>query len=488
MTTRRSKSQQPITRAVIYARVSKDEAGGRSVREQIASCKGDCEYEGWTVGPVLEDNDRGASRHSKRERENFQKLPDILQSGDVLMVWEPSRVTRNMLEFGPFCDVLADLNVPLYYDGRVYDMNDDDDRNHVWQDILDGAKQAGKTRKRTLRSMSANLDDGKPHGRPAPGYRVVRDQSGKSKGWEVIPEQALVLREAARLAVDGASWKRLARDLEPEWRAAGGTGRFEPEDVKRILSNPTLFGFRVHEKKIVREGTQEPILDPEWFATLRARANSEAPVIRSTEPRWLLTYIARCGVCVEMGEEGLVYFKKAKGTQCGRAYTCRKYNHVQRDMLRVDDHVEEVLAQLLEDPESLAKLTARDEESRHAVDADLALIEQLRSDIKEYIRDAARTRMSADAVAVYVEVWEAQIREAQARVDALTVTVDPVLADAVGPGIRARWQDFTMLRRREIVRAAVSVTIVRVPRRGRYSEVGVVVRPIGALASGVYSG
>lgn len=482
---RRSKALLRIARAIIYARVSKDEAGGRSCREQIGSCEGDCEYEGWPVFAVLSDNDRGASRHSRREREAFKQLPSILRKGDVLVVWEPSRITRDMREFGTFCDLLAERGVLLYYDGRVWDLNDDDDRNRVWQDILDGAKQAGKTRKRTLRSMSANVKEGKAHGRAAPGYRIAYDRDGKSLGPEIIPAQARVLREMASRVVQrqDASWLRLSRDYESAWRAAGGRGRFDPEDVRRILTNPALYGKRTHRDEIVRDGVWEPILDPEWLpAVLAWRDSRISTAFRGGEPQWLLTYIARCGVCVDAGKRGVVHHKKSRGSVSGHSYVCRKYQHVHRDLQRVDSHVEEVLLTLLEHPETLAKLTALDEGDGASVDIELDLIKSLRKKVVDYSAEAAQRHLDPFVVAAYVEPLQAQIREAEERVRMMTAVLDPVFAGAIGPDARQRWEGYSLLRKREIIRASLDVRIVTVARRGRYSEVGVEMYPIGPLA------
>lgn len=481
---RRSDGVRQIARAIIYARVSKDDAGGRSVREQIASCEKECEFQGWTVGLVLKDNDRGASRHSRREREDFEKLPKVLQSGDVLVVWEPSRITRNMKEFSPFCDMLAERGVMLYYDDHLHDMNDDDDRNRVWQDILDGAKQAAKTRKRTRRAMAANLDDLKRHGRVPPGYRVVRDQSGKSVGWEPVPELKRILREGAKHAIDEDepwSWQRISRELEPRWREAGGAGRFDPEDVKRILSNATLFGYRVSGKQIAGQGKHPAILDPEWYPTLKALADSKKhPASRGGELKWLLSYIARCGVCLEMeGERGVIHRKKSPQTVCGESYVCRKYNHVQRDMARVDAHVEELLMQLLEAPEALKKLRAKDKQGRVSIEMEMEAIEEMRRDIDEYVAEASKTRMSAASVSKYVVPLEEDIEAAQARIDALTRTMNPALVGVFGPDARERWfgtetkPGYALERRREIIRAAMDIRLVRTPKLGRYSDVGV---------------
>lgn len=488
---RRSELLLAITRAIIYARVSKDEAGGRSVREQIASCEKDCEYEGWTVGLVLQDNGRGASRHSRGEREDFNKLPDTLRAGDVLVVWEPSRITRDMRVFGVFCDLMADRGVLLYYDDQIYDMNDDDDRNKVWQDILDAAKAAGKTRKRTLRALSANLDKLKPHGRLSPGYRIIRDNRGKSLGREPIPEQARLLRECAKRLLEDEpwSWYRVSKYLEPRWREVGGGGRMDQEDVRRILTNPFLFGFRTSGGEIVGRGKWQEILDPEWYPALKAFADSKKnPTVRGSGPKWWLTYIMRCDVCLEMGARGTIVHKNAPGTRSGDGYVCKKYNHIQRDLVRVDAYVEELLLRLLEHPETLMKLVAKDVDSRVSIEMEMEAIEELREERDRYVADARKTRMSAGAVAAYVVPLEDDIRAAQERIDALTMPIDPALKGAVGPDARARWfgtgdqPGYPLDRRREIVRAAFDIRLERVERRGRYSEVGVRVRPVGALA------
>ncbi|MGV9540856.1 recombinase family protein [Nocardia beijingensis] len=481
---RRSRSRKPIERAVIYARVSKDDTGrGRSCKEQIDACTDNCEYEGWPIAATLMDNDRGASRHSKGERESFKRLPDVLRPGDVLVVWEPSRITRDMKVFGDFCDLLAEREVRLYYDERTYDMDDDDDRNHVWQDILDGAKQAGKTRKRVMRAMEANLKDRKQHGKQPPGYVIERDpRTGKPTKRKVHLEQARILRIAADRALQGESMRSISRDLAAEWMAADGRS-FDARDVKRFLTSPTTFGFRVHYGEIVGEGNWEPALDPKLYGPLTSLLNDPKRLSqRGSEPRWLLSSIARCGVCLEMGEPGVIDHKRARSLRHGDAYTCRKYNHVARDMEKVDRFVQELLLRLFEQPETLAKLEAGDD-GGSAVDADLALIEQLRAEIATFVRDAAKTRMSALTVAQFVEPLEDQIDAALRRVNSAGAVVDPALRRVIGPNARAEWADMTIPERRDTIRAAAQVTIVRVGKAGRFSPIGVEVYPVSLLTT-----
>lgn len=486
MSARHRRSTAKIIRAIIYARVSKDDGKrGRSPEEQIDSCTDDCQYEGWPIGEVLKDNDRGASRQSKREREEWKRLPEILRRGDVLVVWEPSRITRNMAEFSWFCDLLAARGVPVYYDGRLYDMDDDDDRNAVWQDILDGAKQVAKTRKRVIRAMTANLSDNKAHGKPAPGYEIVYER-GESVGRRPIPAQRQVLRTAARRVMEqgkSVSMSALSRELEPAWREAGGTGGFRGRDLTRFLTNPTLFGYRVSDERIAGRGSWDPVLDPDWYPGITATLNAADRLThRGSEPRWLLTYIARCGVCMAADEPGIIDHKHARSSRHTDAYVCREYSHVARNMVRVDDHVQEFLMQLLERPDAKALLLARDEEGQVSMEEELAQIDVLRRELDQYVRDAARTRMSAAVMSVYVEERETEIAAATERVNARMARVDPVLLDVAGPGAWGRWQARTIEERRGVLRENLTVMIMPVERRGRYSDVGVEVYPKGVLA------
>ena len=475
-----------LLRAIIYARVSKDDSGGRSCKEQVKSCSEDCEYEGWTVAQVLQDNDRGASRFSRGERSQFAKLPDILRAGDVLVVWEPSRITRTMAEFSGFCDLLAERGVLLYYDERLHDMRDDDDRNRVWGDILDGAKAAGKTRKRVLRALASNREELKAHGKAGAGYRIARDpRTGRSMGRVVDPLQVRVLAKAAEMALDPdpavSSLGNISRTLKAQWDAAGGVGAWRPQDVGRILRNPTTFGLATHQGRVIGTGSWEPALDPELMPRLATALARTSPTTRGTEPRHLLTYIAVCGVCVEAGEPGVIYFRRVRSRgYYSEVYYCNAAKHVARDKAKVDAYVQEALLRMLEKPDALALLMAAeegDDRERISVDVEMATIEQLRREMKAYVKEAARTRMSATAVATYVEELETQIAEAQDRISAATAKVDTLVRDSFGPDARARWKKYSLQEKRAIIRATVVVTINRCQTRGPRADVGVTVRP-----------
>ena len=165
-------------RAAIYTRVSSDKSGeGRSPAEQEAEARRDCERQGWQVAGVYTDNDRGASRWSKRTRPEFARLLDDLDRGavDVVATWEASRLSRDTEVYADLAGRCRAAGVLLSYNGRTFDLDDPDAKFSVGLDALLAQREAGVTRKRVRRALAANATAGKVHGRMQFGYRRVYD-------------------------------------------------------------------------------------------------------------------------------------------------------------------------------------------------------------------------------------------------------------------------------------------------------------------------
>ena len=123
---------------------------------------------------ALTDNDRSATRYATKERPEYARLRTVLAPGDVLVVWEPSRAGRSLdHDAGPAAASALERGVLLSYRGRLFDLNDGDDRfSTTGIDAVVGEKQAEDTRKQILRAESANLAAGRPHGKLLYGYRM----------------------------------------------------------------------------------------------------------------------------------------------------------------------------------------------------------------------------------------------------------------------------------------------------------------------------
>jgi DNA invertase Pin-like site-specific DNA recombinase len=165
-------------RALIYARVSKDRKQPRSTAEQEAECRALCDREGWTVADVLTDNGVSASRYATKSRPAWEEVKRRLATNgiDVLVTWEASRGQRDLGEFADMRDIMRSNNVLLSYSGRTLDFNDTGDSLMASLDAVLGEHSSDETRDRIRRSVRANAQAGRPHGRILYGYRRVYDR------------------------------------------------------------------------------------------------------------------------------------------------------------------------------------------------------------------------------------------------------------------------------------------------------------------------
>ncbi|WP_141575966.1 recombinase family protein [Actinomadura sp. WMMA1423] len=187
-------------RAAIYARVSHDlKDTGRSVAQQETEGRAHVAREGWNLVGVWVDNSKGASKYSRGVREEWQALLELIAAGeiDVLVVWEPSRLTRDRLVWATLAHHCEERDVKIAASGRVYDLADPDDAFQLDLYFALGIREVGITRKRVMRDKSHEAKAGKPHGRLLFGYyrlysptngallRQVKDDRRRINLWAV---------------------------------------------------------------------------------------------------------------------------------------------------------------------------------------------------------------------------------------------------------------------------------------------------------------
>lgn len=437
-------------RAIIYTRVSADATGlGRSVSEQEADCRAVCEREGWSVAEVLTDNDIGASRWSRKDRPEYRRLRQVLQSGDVLVMWEASRAQRDMDAYLELRELCASRGVLWSYSGKTYDLSRGDDRFTTGLDALLSERESEMTRERVMRTMRANLAAGKPHGKVPYGYQRAVDRSGKPSDQIIHPEQAAVLREAARRVLAGESARSICRDFIERGLPSPGKSEWYPSSLQRLLRSPTIAGLRVHKGKAVGVGTWEPIITEETHLALCAHFALRGPVTRGVEPKYLLTGIATCGVCGSP-----VYHSRPRGVD---TYQCKKNYCVARVMHRVDGLVERAMIGWLELGGLSNGSAVEDREGA------VAEVKALRARLDGFMDAAASGELSPNALAVMESKLQPQIAAAELRAfkpDGRDVT------RLSGPKAAEHWGRLPVQDRRELVRERMIVTLLPAGRQG----------------------
>lgn len=439
-------------RAAIYTRVSSDPRGaGRSVTEQEAECRAAAERNGWQVVALFSDNDRSASRYARKDRPEYRRLTEFVESGgcDVLVTWEASRFQRDLDAYVRLRDLCERHSVLWCYSGRTYDMAESDDRFGTGLDALLAERESAETRKRVLRSVRANAAAGRPHGKRLYGYQRDYDPtSGALLTQHVREDQAAVIRESARRVLAGETPYAVARDLNARGipTPANGPRGWDLTQIKRMCVNAAYIGKRVHRGQVVGAATWPAILDDATHYGLVARlADPTRRSQRDSAVKHLLSGVATCGVC-----DGRVRVQKNRGFL---AYLCVDGFHVSRREEYVDEVVEGVTVARLARPD-LAELMAAGTEP----DDGAQVAREKRARLEAFYDEAAKGGLSPGALVriearLLPEIEAAEKRSARA-------TVTPVVAEVAGPDAAERWTHLALPQKREIIVALMEVRIM----------------------------
>lgn len=468
--------------AVIFARVSDDRDGrSRSTKQQVSAAKKWCARYKIPIAKIVVEEDIGASRYSKKKRTAYEQvltedLKPVNGKRRVLVSWESSRAQRNLEVYVRLRKVCEEHGALWCYNDRVYDMSDPDDRRRTAQDAVDDEYEVERTRKRILRDMEETRALGRPHGKLAYGYRIVRDaRTGKSERREPDEETAEsikegrvatapIVREIARRLLAGEKAYSIAADLNsrgieaPRPKRDGSPGVWRARSIIRMAASPTYAGLRVDRGAVIGKGTWEPILSQKDHDRLVALASkTDRLTHRGTKPRWLLTGIATCGVC---GAPVGVF--KGRGYH---SYVCKAGFCVGRAVIPLDRLVEEAILERLESPDVFQVLTADDEEAEAAFEE--ARVLQARLD--EFVAQAADpvNPISAKALAQIEARLRPQIAAAERRGRAALKS--PLVAEVAGVGARKKWKRLEMEQRREVVRALAHVRIDKATQGARFT-------------------
>ncbi len=449
-------------RAIIYTRVSSDQTGeARSVESQERECRAVCEREGWTVAEVLCDNDRGASRWSGKDRPQYRRLAKVLKAGDVLVTWEASRAQRDLSAYVDLRDLCAERGVLWSYSGRVHNLAEGDDRFSTGLDALLAEREADQIRTRVLRGKRAAAFDGRPAGKPPFGYRrVINPETGRTDGWAIDEQAGPVVLDAVRRVLAGESLWSICRDLDARGTPGpqsqrNAASRWRAQHLRQMLASPSYAGLRQHQGQVVGNGRWEALITEEDHQKLLALFAPDPArrltTHRGSEPRHLLSGIARCGEC---GEAMRWIAPKSEKKLPG--YLCSDRSCVRRRGDLVDLLVADAIVARMSRPDAVA-LTSRHNGDRVA--EALKTAQALQQRLDGFIDQASDGKLTPSALARIEAKLLPQIESAQAT--ARANVVDPLVASLAGPQARAKWEAFTVKDRRTVVASLLDVTVNR---------------------------
>lgn len=469
-----------------YLRVSKDRTKqGKSPAQQHEENARAVAGHGWQLHPQpYEDVDKGASRHSRATRDGYARLVEDIQAGrfdaGVLVIWESSRGSRRVSEWAALIDLCADAGIKIYVTAHdhLYDPSRGRDRRSLHEDAVDSEYETDKMSDRIRRSVNANAQQGRPHGKNLYGYRRTYEQGPGGPQLAAVepdPVTAPIVREVAARALQGETYYSIARDLNvrgvPTRRAArhdynsgrGWTGSM----LRQMLSRPAYAGLREHNGEIVGEAVWPALISQEDWTKLQVK-RAVAPPAR--EVKHLLVGLAECGGCGGRLRGGRQSAGRDADGQPRRypTYICAGYASPQPGVKHVsikEEHLdflvgEAVIARLSQDDFLTAARTVDDE-----VDAERARLSKAIEDDKAYldsVRQQAADAGMFDLVIDQERRVRPRIEENERRLRALSGHSDEVLALAGEADVRGAWDRLLVARQRDVVRALL-VPVVKPP-------------------------
>lgn len=449
-------------RAVIYTRVSQDKRDRASVQQQEDEARLAAAALGWTVVRVFVDNDVSASRHARKERVDHAALLEYLATGqvDVLIMWESSRGDRKLTTWSGLLDLCRDLGVKIHVvdHRRTYDLSVPREWKTLADEGVNNAYASEETRERILRDVRANATAGRPHGKLAYGYSREYDERGIFVREYERPEEAAVVRDAARRVLAGDSLYVIAQDLNAREVPAPRGGKWLPTQVKRLLTNPRYVGQRVHKGVVIGDAVWPAILEEATY--LECKAILEDPrrsTVRDLSLKYLLSGTAKCGVC---GAKMRVV--KNRGYF---AYACFERYCTGVKVEYLEEYVVEIVLRRLSRPDFLDTL-ARPADGGGGPAAARDEAHRLQERLDAFYESAAAGEISPGALAKIERRLLADIEAAQARAQA--VTVSPLLRTLAGPDIRERWASLTVGTRREVIDLLMVIKVNKTVRGSRF--------------------
>ncbi len=450
-------------RAALYGRVSKDKQQGRSVIEQADESRTACALNGWEVTQTYSDNDVSASRFGTKARPGWVQLVADLDAGmfDVLVLWEPSRGSRELMAWAALLDACRRRKVLVHVTSHqhTYDLSKPRDWRSLAEDGVDSAYESEKSSQRIRRSMAANAVAGRPHGRTPYGYVRRYDPATKVLvAQEPDPLTAPIVREVFKRFAAAEPVSVVTADLNQRGVLSPAGGPWYRQNVRKLALSHAYIGQREFGGEI-HQGNWPALVDAEvWYAARRVLLDPQRIMTKPGRFKYLLSYLACCGVC-----DAPLQAAPRTGEP---SYVCPNGGHVQCKVAWLDKIITPLIIAALDDKKMMARLAGGDDK---AVLQARAQVAALRGRLDGF-RDAAAAGELTPASLAHVEArLLTEIETARKR--AASASVPSVLRGLAGADhVQARWDEMSVAGRRKVVAALLEVRLDHSSTRGRWSD------------------
>lgn len=452
------------TKAAIYARISSDpNETALGVARQLKDCLKLAERKGWSVVEQYVDNDVSAT--SGKPRPEYLRLMRALADGqlEALVVWDVDRLTRTPRELEDVVELAEKRGIALASVGGEVDLATPQGRLTARIKGSVARHETEQLSRRVKAKMEERAAAGLGHGPVSYGWRreLDVDDRGRVVGSRDVlhPEQAQVVRDCISALLGGDSLRAITARLNADGVASPKGGTWATTTLRSVMLRPRNAGLVLHRGQVVGRGQWEPLVDEDTHKRVVAiladpnRRTSPA----SSAVKYLLSGIARCGVC------GGALRVLAGTVKNGRTdtYICHVNYCVRRHRQALDDFVTAHVLGLLALPDAIGALTRSD-------DAQVVVAREKAAALR------ARLDLAADACAdgeIDVRQLARITSKLRPELDALEATVRaassaPDLLDLAGPDIAQRWEAVPLARKRAVIDLLLEVVVDKATLRG----------------------
>lgn len=435
------------SRAVIYARQSLDRSGeGAAVERQVADCRRLAEQRSWTVTETITDNDLSAS--TGKVRPGYQRLLEAMRAGslDVLVVWHVDRLTRRLVDLEEVIALCEATGVRLATVTGDLDLSTDTGRMlaRILASVARGEVERKGARQRAANAQRAQAGRMGWTRRP---FGYDHDDAGQVV---VVEAEAAALKAAAELVLGGSTLAAAARMLDNRGFTTTAGKPWNVTSLRRALLSPRYAGRVTYNGADVGTGQWAVILDAGTQDRLtEVLRDVGRRVQQGTDPKFLLSGLARCGRC------GRVMFASPMGVKGKRwmAYRCLGCYIARRQDL-VDEVVTAVVLGRLSMPDAVNVLSRTEDVS--ALREQAGELRQRRDDLAALLADGL---LSATAVRVRSQKLTEQLRELEGRITA-ALGESPAASLVAAEDVAAAWEAMPLRDRKRALSLLLTVTIL----------------------------
>lgn len=453
-------------RAVVYVRQSQAREDSISLELQETACRDYCAKRGYDV--VALEADPGVSGLKWDRRPGVQRVMAAVAARDVdvVVVWRWSRLSRSRLHQAVALEEIERAGARVESATEPFDTSTAG--GEFGRDVMLAAAHF-ESRQKAEQWREAH-ERRRRLGLPAQGgdrFAYVRRDDGT---YEPDPVLGEVLAWMYRTYIDGAGFTAIARQLNAQGHRTGGGSTWERTRVSGVLDSgfgAGLIPIGKGPRATHVPGAHEPVIDEAtWAAFRRARTRRATEPPASTEPRYWLSGLMRCGDC------GSSMDASRLGVRAGYAFLCARWARSGEGRCVTVTRAKAEAAVL-----AWLREVAGDVGARAAAEADRAAARTLaRQDARALARKVAALDAQLHRLTVgFAEgaVPAAAYASARAEIEASRVEVAARLSDAelvaeraagrVGPVARSLlddWDELPVRGRRDVLRTLVGAVVV----------------------------